>query len=176
MSRPPLDELYLTWLYSQVGSVTERNPSRSYWKVLRQLYTKPFVWLIPNDDNRAEDGRTLRIDFLREEQIDSTDPEWMQLECSMLELLIGLSQRLAFQDDGEPLGWFWHLMENLGLEKYNDNTLVPEKEIDKLLDEVIWRTYRRNGAGGLFPLKRARENQRDVELWDQMHAYLLEMD
>jgi hypothetical protein len=176
MSRPPLDELYLAWLYSQVGSVTERNPSRSYWKVLRQLYTKPFVWLIPNDDNRAEDGRTLRIDFLREEEIDDRDPEWMQLECSMLELLIGLAQRLAFQDDGEPRAWFWHLMENLSLDKYNDNTLVPEKEIDGILDEVIWRTYRHSGRGGLFPLKRPRANQRDVELWDQMHAYLLEMD
>jgi hypothetical protein len=176
MSRPPLDELYFTWLYSQVGSVTERNPSRSYWKVLKQLYTKPFLWLIPNDDNRAEDGRTLRVDFLREEEIDFTDSEWMQLECSMLELLIGLAQRLAFQDDNEPRAWFWRLMENLGLEKYNDNSLVPVKEIDKTLDEVIWRTYRPSGVGGLFPLKRARANQRDVELWDQMHAYLLEMD
>lgn len=176
MTHAPLDELYFTWLYAQVGSVTERNPSRSYWKVLRQLYTKEFIWIIPHDDNRAEDGRNLRIDFLEYEDIRDADPEWLHMPCSMLELLMGLAQRLAFQMDGEPARWFWHLMENLGLELYNDNSLVPEKEIDRKLDDVIWRTYRRNGNGGLFPLRRSHRDQRYVELWDQMHAYLLEMD
>lgn len=176
MTQPPLDELYFTWLYGQVGSITNRNPSRSYWKVLKQLHTKPFVWFVPNDDNRAEDGRNLRIDFLNYEDIRRVEPGWMELECSMLELMIGLSRRLAFEDDGEPRAWFWRLMENLGLERYNDNTLVPEKEIDNILDDVIWRTYRRNGRGGLFPLRRSHEDQREVELWYQMHAYLLEMD
>jgi len=46
----PLDELYFTWLYSQVGSVRTRNPARTYWSLLRYLYTKEFVWIIPNDD------------------------------------------------------------------------------------------------------------------------------
>jgi hypothetical protein len=92
----------------------------------------------------------------------------------MLELLIGLSRRLSFVADGEPFDWFWQLMENLGLEKYNDNTVIPEKEVDGILDEVIWRTYKRNGSGGLFPLRKATEDQRDVELWYQLSAYLLE--
>lgn len=89
MSSPPLDELYFTWLYSQVGSVKDRNPSRSYWKILRKLFTKEFVWIVPNDDNRAEDGRDLRLEFLEEHDIQDVDPNWMRLGCSMLELLIG---------------------------------------------------------------------------------------
>lgn len=174
MSVPPLDELYFTWLYGQVGSITDRNPSRSYWKVLLQLHKKPFIWFIPNDDNRAEDGRSLRQEFLDYERISEVDRQWLKCSCSMLELLVSLSRRLSFEDDGEPRAWFWHLMENLGLDKYNDNTLVPEREIDKILDEVIWRTYRRNGNGGLFPLRRPYEDQREVEIWYQMNDYLLE--
>lgn len=92
----------------------------------------------------------------------------------MLELMIALSRRLSFEDDGEPRNWFWQLMENLGLERYNDHTPIPERAVDELLNGVIWRTYKRNGAGGLFPLKRASEDQRNVEIWYQLCAYLLE--
>lgn len=92
----------------------------------------------------------------------------------MLELFIGLSRRLSFQADGEPRAWFWQLMENLDLERFNDNTQIPEEEVRKILDEVTGRTYKRNGAGGLFPLKKAHKDQRDVELWYQLNAYLLE--
>ena len=56
-----LDEDYLTWLYSQVGSVKLRNKAKSHWSLLRQMYTKEFIWLIPNDDNLLEDGRDLRL-------------------------------------------------------------------------------------------------------------------
>lgn len=176
MIAPPIDELYFKWLYCQVGSVLEKNPSRSYFKLLGLLHEKDFVWIVPHDDNRAEDGRGLRREFLEYEDIHSPDPVWMRYPCSMLELLIGLSRRLNFLTDAEPRVWFWQLMENLGLDKYNDNTLVPDVEIDKVLENVIWRTYDRKGRGGLFPLRRPHEDQRDVELWDQMHAYLLEMD
>jgi hypothetical protein len=177
MSEEPLDTLdglYFTWLYGQVGSVIERNPSKTYWKVLKQLHSKEFVWFVPNDDNRAEDGRNLRIDFLNYEGLSIGSSDWIYLPCSMLELLIALAQRVSFNDGRDPRSWFWHLMENLDLERYNDNTIVPEDQINDILDEVIWRTYRRNGQGGLFPLKRANHDQTKVELWDQMHAYLLE--
>ncbi len=171
----PLDELYFLWLCGQVGSVEDnRNPSRNYWRLLKRLYIKEFVWIIPNDDNRAEDGRDLRSEFFSNNKVAAMDTDWFTLGCSMLELLIGLARRLSFEADGEPRFWFWHLVENLGLEKYNDNTYIPEKEVDDILDQVIWRTYRRNGKGGLFPLRKATEDQRDVELWYQLSAYLLE--
>lgn len=170
----PLDELYFKWLYGQVGSVNEKNPSRTYWRLLKRLYNKEFIWLIPNDDNRAADGRDLRQEFCDQEGLHNVDPGWMNLGCSMLELLIALSRRLAFQDDGTPERWFWCLIENLELEVYNDNALHADRAIDHTLNKVIWRTYRRNGVGGLFPLKQARQDQRDIELWYQMSNYLLE--
>jgi hypothetical protein len=169
-----LDELYFTWLYGQVADVEVVNPSRTYWRLLKKLYTKEFVWIIPNDDNRAEDGKDLRHEFLDEEGLDVPSPDWMRLGCSMLELLIGLSRRLSFEAEGEPRYWFWQLIENLGLERYNDNTLFPEAVVEDILDQVIWRTYTRKGRGGLFPLKGVCDDQREVGLWYQLCAYVLE--
>lgn len=176
MIRQPLDELYFVWLYSQVGSVEATNPSKTYWGILRLLHSKEFLWIIPNDDNRAEDGKALRHEFINEEELDNIDQDWLDLGCSMFELLIGLSRRLSFLEDGEPSNWFWRLIENLGLEEYNDNSIIPEGKVSDILDNVIYRTYRTNGRGGLFPLKRPNKDQRDVEIWYQLNAYLLEID
>lgn len=174
----PLDEQYLTWLYSQVGSVKLKNPSRTYWSLLRQLFTKEFVWIIPNDDNRVEDGRDLRYEFLRDAGIKRADADWLGLECSILEMLIGLSRRLSFEDEKEadPRWWFWKLLENLGLSTINDRQYdeLYARGIDETLDRIVWRTYNHNGEGGLFPLRYPEEDQKDVEIWYQMSAYLLE--
>lgn len=174
----PLDELYFEWLYSQVSSVKLKNPQRTYWKLLRILFTHEFVWIIPNDDNRCEDGKDLRYDFLRCKGMEPEDAGrlWLDEDCSMLELLIGLSRRLAFDTNADEGEWFWELLENIGLHEYNDSVHIPEQHVKAMLDRVIWRTYRRNGHGGLFPLRRPREDQRDVELWYQLNAYLIERD
>lgn len=170
----PLDELYLTWLYSQVCDVELKNPFRTYWNLFRTLYHKEFIWLVPNDDNRAEDGRLLRVEFLDNSGITGEDPNWMELGCSMLEMLIALARRLSFEDDATPSAWFWRLLENLGLEIYNDRVGVPGPLVDEILDRVIMRTYDSDGSGGLFPLKNPSEDQRNVEIWYQLSAYLLE--
>ena len=172
----PLDELYFQRLYELVANPKTRNPSKTYWKLLGQLFRKEFVWFIPNDDNRIADGLELRDEFLAYEGIDDVDPAWMNLGCSFLELLIGLSRRLSFFAEGEPDSWFWTLIENLGLEKFNDHYGVPTDVVDETLDRVIFRTYDARGRGGLFPLERAPKDQRQVELWYQMHTYIMEQD
>lgn len=173
---PPLDELYLRWLHSQVSPVTAKNPSRTYFKLMKQLYEKEFVWTVPNDDNRVLDGQNLRFEFLGEYEIDDVDDAWLDLGCSMLELLVGLSRRLAFDTDVEPREWFWILIQNLGVADLNDRQYNESKmhELDEALERVIWRTYSPNGKGGLFPLQGIHLDQRTVELWYQMNAYVLE--
>lgn len=163
------------WLYDLVGSVETANPEKTYWNLLRKFFTKEFIWIVPNDDNRAEDGRDLRREFLADEGIASVEDDWIRLGCSMLELLIGLSRRLNFESDKKTTHeWFWCLIENLGLIRYTDRNDLPAKRVDDVLDAVIWRTYRPNGRGGLFPLKRSTEDQRDVEIWYQLCAFVLE--
>lgn len=173
-----LDELYFEWLYRQVASVRIKNPKRTYWKLLKIFYEKEFVWIVPNDDNRIEDGKDLRFECLADNKLDpnDVDRDWLALDCSMFELLVGISRRLAFLTNAEPYEWFWEMIENLGLSKYNDSEDVPRSLVEDKLDRVIWRTYNFNGRGGLFPLKRPKQNQRDVEIWYQLNAYVLERD
>jgi hypothetical protein len=173
----PLDELYFVWLYNQVGDSKIKNPTRTYWRILRQLYTKEFVWIVPNDDNRIEDGKDLRQEFADQAKLKNIDETWMRLGCSMLELIVGLSRRLSFELEGEPRDWFWHLIHNIGLDGYTDS-YVPKshtsEHIDSILEQLIWRTYHSDGHGGLFPLVDPHEDQRKVELWYQLSAYVLE--
>ena len=168
-----LDDLYLTWLYSQVGDVKVRNKSRTYWDLLRQMYNTPFVWLIPNDDNRVQDGLDLRYEWIMEIGI-TPDREWMEEDCSFLEILIALSRRLAFEGEGHPPTWFWHLIANLGLQECTDRSKYNQEEVNEVLETVIQRTYAPNGRGGLFPLRYPKHDQREVELWYQMNEYLLD--
>lgn len=169
----PLDDAYLTWLYSQIGSVKLKNRARTYWRLARQLFTKEFIWLVPNDDNRVEDGRDLRFEFLEKEELQSDD-DWLNLGCSVLEMLIGLSRRLSFEAEGEARDWFWHLMDTLELRECTDRADWSEEYVDEILNRMVFRTYKPDGTGGLFPLLNPSCDQRDVELWYQMSAYLLE--
>lgn len=177
MTIQPLDELYLTWLYRQVADPDITVPSLTYWKLLRHLYTTEFVWLVPNDDNRLEDGKALRVDFVYDEDLHDVDLEWAELGCSALELMVGLSRRLAFEAEGEPHFWFWRMMENLGIHRYSDDwKRFPRTHVDKILDRVMFRTYKPNGVGGFFPLKNPDKDQTQVELWYQLSAYVLEQN
>lgn len=174
----PLDEQYLKWLYHQVASIRLRNSTRTYWSLLRHLFTKEYVWLVPNDDNRVEDGRDLREEFVKECEV-IPDSAWLGIGCSMLEMLIGLSRRLAFEAEGESRDWFWLLLENLDLKQfsdyvYSDRNPAVREYVDSVLERVIWRTYDGDGSGGLFPLMYPDTDQRHVELWYQLSAYLLE--
>jgi hypothetical protein len=178
-----LEEQYFVWLYSQIGSVKNRNRARSHWSLARQLHQTEFVWLVPNDDNRVEDGRNLRYRFLAENdgvanELEPADQNWLSLGCSMFEMLIALSHRVAFEVDGDPKAWFWHLIETLDLEQYSDRFYdeLARQRIDEAINTVIWRRYSPDGRGGLFPLNNASQDQREVEIWYQLSAYLLELE
>jgi hypothetical protein len=81
---------------------------------------------------------------------------------------------MEFYLDGTPSNWFWVLLNNLGLEQCNDESDYDQNAVDILLDQLIWREYLEDGRGGLFPLERPAEDQRDVELWYQLNAYVVE--
>lgn len=171
-----LDDQYFEWLYGQIGVVKNRNPARSHWELARKLYVTPFIWHVRNDDNRAEDGKYLRHEFVNNFDLTDVDRNWMELECSVLEMLIGLARIASFETDEEAYIWFWRFLENLELKEYTDNRWneITEEHVDEILDRFVNRKYDRNGVGGLFPLRHSRRDQRKVELWYQLSAYLLE--
>lgn len=175
----PITDAYFEWLYSLVGLVARRNKSKTHWELCRELYSTPFMWFVPNDDNRSFDGQALREEFLDSTNKSFPDIEiayWIDLECSMFEMLIGLSRRASFNATGEPYDWFWTMIDNLGLYGFTDDIFgQSEKIITKTtLSRVNNRTYNKNGKGGIFPLRRPTQDQRNVELWYQMTSYLIE--
>jgi hypothetical protein len=176
VNEQPLDELYLVWLYSQVADPEVEDPSLTYWELIRCLFKTEFVWTIRNDENRSEDGKELRQEFVNTTRLKGVDPNWIELGCSFLELMVGLSRRLSFEADGEPHYWFWRLLENLELTGYSDDRRFPGRRVSEIIKRVLDRKYEANGMGGLFPLERPTEDQRKVELWYQLSAYVLEQE
>lgn len=163
---------YFHWLCSHIQIP---DNGRSYEGLLTIMHMREFVWVVGNDENRIEDGRELRTFYLNRRQIEDhegvrTDP------VSFLEVLIGLSARVAFMVSEKPDEWAWKLIENLGLHRMSDEEL-SEENVDKIhdkLDAVIFRTYDVDGSGGFFPLLVPTNDQTQVEIWYQMAAYVEE--
>jgi hypothetical protein len=172
-TNPALKEDYLRWLESQLKD--KYSSPGSYWELVNAMFEKEFVVMVPMDDNRAVDGLDLRAEFAREERL---QPETMKFlgAVSFLEVLIGLSRRLAFAAGGQAPGWAWHLLDNLGLQRMSDPlTRYKQRKVEDVMNAVISRTYNSDGVGGFFPLAWNEDDQTQIELWYQMHAYIEEL-
>lgn len=166
---------YFLWLVN----IVEVEGSEHYCtEFLWTLYRREFYWSVPNDENRAEDGKKLREAYFRDNQL--VDTGYLDGPCSVLELLIGLAYRIDFilmdLDNEERVHkWFWEMIDNLKLEQCSDeDPYIKEKtsKNNKLISTFLDRRYNRFGNGGIFPLKHYTSDQREVEIWYQMMAYL----
>jgi len=169
-----LAEDYLRWLGPQIRD-EHSNPDRTYWDLLRLMFETEFVPIIAHDDNRAADGRDLRSEFCyaRNLPTDTLKEAWPP---SFLEVLIGLAQRLEFMAGGNARSWAWTLLTNLKLDRMSDPlSNRKKKQAADILETCIGRTYTPDGVGGFFPLAWPEEDQRKVELWYQMAAYISEL-
>ena len=163
-----LHDRYLRYLESQI-----KIPNRSgYRDLLRLMHEREFdAWFVPNDDNRIADGHDVRIQWLM-----SFDGAGLQGPISFLEVLIGLSRRLEFMAGESAKGWAWQLLCNLGLHKMRDPlSRYKTAKAEDIMYSVIWRTYDPDGEGGFFPLTHPKEDQRRIEIWYQLNAYVLEI-
>lgn len=171
----PLESVYFNWLYTRVAHEFNPTPTLTFNILLRELQQTEFVWFLSGDDNRAEDGKQLRLLFANSFSLNLSIEEtqlWMQINCSMLEMLIALADRAEFQTGLSTREWFWIFIENLGLKECNDASGIPLTFIKDAIYKVIWRTYDTNGLGGLFPLDETNNDQRKVELWYQLAEYI----
>lgn len=165
-----IDDEYFKWLCSKV---LDRR-GRIYYSLLKILHEREFAWIVPADSHRAADGADLRIDFRRETHTE-LDATWQALPASVLEVLIAFANRISFQTDDTIKHWFWIFMENLGLDSFRQVHAEEAVLIQDILDKFIWRAYDPNGFnGGLFPLNRTSNDQREVELWYQYCEYVQE--
>lgn len=173
-----LTRRYFIWLCNKVNR--SRPNVKTFWNgLLEQLFNTDFYWVVPNDDNRAFDGKVLRDQFAYEIGLSSYS-EIVRDECSVLEMLVALAERcdvdiMAVEQPTENQSghWFWLFLENCGLVEYDDDHYDPDM-IDVIIDQILSRRYLSNGIGGLFPLKNPSQDQREVELWYQMNEWLEE--
>ena len=171
---PNLTEDYLHWLESQLRD-EHGNSNKSYWELLNVMFEKEFVFVVPMDDNRIVDGLDLRVEFAHENRLRPNVLRDVR-PCSFLEVLIGLSRRLAFAAGGQPPGWAWELLGNLELHRMSDPLTQPKhRKVQEIMDAAIWRTYAPDGTGGFFPLAWPEDDMTKVELWYQMNAYVEEL-
>jgi len=163
----PIEESYFNWLCAKVLQPYNAN----HRELLKILYQTEFVWTIPGDRNRAEDGVELREEFLKATFI-RDEPMWHAYPCCILEMFIAFSNRASFQTDTEPQVWFWVIMDNLGLDEFRRVTGRDRAKIEDILYNFVWRTYSSDGYGGMFPLRNPSRDQREVEVWYQFCDYL----
>lgn len=145
------------------------------------LFRTPFECVLEYDEHRISDGLDLRDQYteVSGEILESTDISW---PCSVLEIMVSLAMSMDYVCDDDVLdcedriGYFYHeMLNNLGIgHEFPGSWESREKLIDKVIDKFLDRRYGKDGSGGLFPLKRPREDQREVELWYQMNAYMIE--
>lgn len=170
---------YFNWLCDLIHVETGAG---TYWLLARDLYGIEFVWSVNNDDNRAADGIALRERYLSENPyVPSEAVE--NGACTVLEMLIALAGRIDFdlsdpyKDQDGTAVYFWEMIENLGLTPYEDDMYLEYNgtfNCPAIIDQFMNREYEWNGRGGLFPLDNPSTDQREIEIWYQMNAYLAE--
>lgn len=169
--------LYLDWLFALVESA---RPGQTFLYLFRALHRTKFSAdpRVPLDSNRVSEALNIRAEFFRDSHIKDIE-HTEEDRVSMLELLIQLAYdmgEITSRENNVP-SYFFELLENLGIcipdEEYT-NIDAMDAYVYSVLQKVIKRRYKRNGL--LFPLQHANRDQREVELWFQMQAYLLEQE
>lgn len=171
MTMKTLDHEYYIWLTEHIAVPN----NKTYLGLFERMHNIEFVWIVPHDDNRVQDGLDLRSDFVNRR---GGAGELHLAGATCLEVLVGLSHRLAFIADGghNSRQWAWTLLRNLGLNRFSD-PITPQQadRIDDILHKLIWRDYHADGRGGFFPLQNSVVDQTKIEIWHQLNAYVSEM-
>ena len=164
----------------------ERKPETdhiTYFMLAMKLHHMKFKPILPNDDNRGQDGFALRSRF---SLISSAFNDYSSIdepEVSMLEFFIALADRIdrdIMYGPSKELDrckeWFWVMMYNCGFNEFTDNKWNAEtdKFVDDKITSIVKRTYNYDGSGGIFPLKNPKDDQRNVEIWYQMQSFFCE--
>lgn len=168
-------EVYLDWLKSLVGAEWY---GESYHFLLEQLFHTEYFWTVPNDENRAEDGKALREEF--------TDyfPHFLDNEAlvgppTVLEVLIALARRVDFEVTPIEMGEdvtriFWKLVGNLHLLGFDDRLFgyYEVARTDEILSKWMQNKVSRGRWYSPFWNENPDFNPRKTEIWAQMHHYL----
>ena len=174
MNRDAVRTEYFEWLN---GIVCDDDCYRS---LLTYLHHVEFRYILPLDQNRAEDGESLRYRFAYYNGYMGSLDEILDIlngPCSVLEMIVALAIRCEEDEMDDPrMGnrtrqWFWGMIVNLGLGSMT-NEIFDRREVDFIITRFLDREYEPDGRGGLFTVKDCDRDLRDVEIWWQLGWYL----
>ena len=171
---------YFVWLCGLMDISLEQ-----YSELFYILYDTDFVWIIPTDSDRADDGLELRRKYYEHD----IEEDWIMFiddGCSVLEALIGIARRMNFlleSDETSDMSrvWFWDMIRNLGLARFKNSVLLDyeskpnEREAEKVIDILnrwMTREFEPDGTGSIFPLKDPATDQRNETINMQMNLYV----
>lgn len=161
---------YYQWLISLIG---DQYHERYYSQLIGDLNATEFIFQTNLDENRAVDGIDLRVRYTDKEEIMLGDNLYpLDGPCTVFEMMVALACRVEQEvlDDGGASDCFWGMIKSLGLYK-NDNYNYDHNLTVAVMEQFLNRTYRADGKGGLFTLKKPREDLRNVQIWDQAMWY-----
>ena len=179
MSRRNTNDPYFDWLCMKIG-VDSRNPKRNYGQMVAMLHGVNYIPIMKLDENRASDGIQLRVAFMNAHGPYGSSTN--RGPCTVLEFLIALASKMNFlmgaEENSHRTEWyFWRMISHLGIRKLTDDFWEISKGeffVEDACDRIMNRCYNPDGSGGLFPLKEPTKDQTQVEVWNQMQAWLYE--
>lgn len=172
-----INKEYFSWLCYLV----DERKCQSYTKLIDYLYKTEFMYILPMDGNRCEDGINLRYRFGYDHGIE--DPIIASLldnkSCSVFEMMVALAVRVEehIMQNPEngllPGRWFWKMIENLRLADMTDDRFDGS-----YVNRAVWmflnREYGSDGEGSLVYIPHSRYDLRSMDIWYQMMRYLSE--
>ena len=142
-----------------------------YDKLLTLLDNTEYVWIFSMDENRSYGGMNLRGQFSEET---STNEDDIRVgPCSVLEMLIGVADKMDSQLDFGLDRCFWILIDNLGLGEFNDRRF-NEYKVKSIVNTWLNHDYTSDGVGSIFPLKHYQGDCRNLDIRAQMNAWINE--
>lgn len=179
MTRDDILNAYFEWL-SDIVCEARFGGEVSFRKLIMHLHNTDFRYIIPNDENRAREGKNLRHRFAVTQMPEI--PEYQILDilagpCSVLEMMVALAIHAEEHImDNPQIGnrtgqWFWSMVVSLGLGGQTDNRF-DRRFVDNVLERFLDRKYSPNGQGGLFMIRNCNRDLRKVEIFHQLCWYL----
>lgn len=133
---------YTSWLI-QRGCLENYTELASVWDEL------DFVWYIPEDEDRAIQALRMRDEYCYETGM----PSPRQAPASFLEVFVSITDTLTAMLYQDRESFTKSILLNVGARSFSDDGRLPSEIYEEALNIaecVMYRTYSRNGTGGLF--------------------------
>lgn len=176
VTKDAINNEYFEWMYDLVCGGRFGNEI-SFRKLFMLLHSIEFRYSIRKDGCRADDGIDLRYRFPYEHFGIEDIGRYIDGPCSVFEMILALAIRCeeTIMDNpayGDRTGqWFWGMINNLGLGSMEDS-VYDRREVEFIVNRFLDREYEANGKGGLFTVRNAQSDLRNVEIWWQAMWFL----